>query len=266
METRQNAVVEWQKTPAVVVTLRRCTSRAVNVMAIQQSCPLTCELWEATDGALLDTQTVAQFYQPKLHRPHYPFALRPGEIGCFLSHRRIWQYMVDNKIDRMLIVEDDVSFLPNFAASLQQSIEQAVDGSYVQFQVRQLKQELAAPIHSPMLHQPTLAPLRTSAQLVTLGAAEKLLRFTQQFDRPIDAAIQLTWLHGANVLVSLPRSLIEVSADLGGSTIGSKKSKPFASIIQREWKRSWYRYCVATTAKRFAQSTCQNSVPLKQTA
>ncbi|MBO1531095.1 glycosyltransferase family 25 protein [Psychrobacter sp. F1192] len=31
-----------------------------------------------------------------------------GEIGCALSHRRIWQYILDNDLDYALIMEDDV--------------------------------------------------------------------------------------------------------------------------------------------------------------
>lgn len=32
-----------------------------------------------------------------------------GEIGCALSHRRIWQYIIDNDIDYSLVMEDDVT-------------------------------------------------------------------------------------------------------------------------------------------------------------
>jgi len=56
------------------------------------------------------------------HRPDFPFALyddligprfwggddiKPGAIGCFLSHRRAWQALIDSGQPRALICEDD---------------------------------------------------------------------------------------------------------------------------------------------------------------
>lgn len=240
---------------AVVVTLRRCTSRAANVQKIIESCPLPCEVFEASDGTLLDQASIERITQPGLHSPSYPFALRPGEIGCYLSHRRIWQQMVEQSINKLLVVEDDVSFLPNFSETLEHAIDQAPDGSYVQFQVRELSfGKSNSSIATAYLVRPELAPLRTSAQLVTLGAARRLLEFSQVIDRPVDAAIQMTWLHGAEVLVSMPRSVIEVSAELGGSTISNaskKKRKPFFQTVQREWKRSVYRRSIAKAAWQY---------------
>lgn len=60
------------------------------------------------------------------HRPNFPFTLyadllrdrfwdsdqiKPGAIGCFLSHRRAWQHVVDNDLPMALICEDDAGFL-----------------------------------------------------------------------------------------------------------------------------------------------------------
>lgn len=60
------------------------------------------------------------------HRPDFPFALyadllrdrfwesdqiKPGAFGCFLSHRRAWQYVVDHDMPMALICEDDAELL-----------------------------------------------------------------------------------------------------------------------------------------------------------
>jgi glycosyl transferase family 25 len=39
---------------------------------------------------------------------------KPGEIGCFLSHLRIWKIIVENKIKHSIIFEDDAIFTDNF--------------------------------------------------------------------------------------------------------------------------------------------------------
>ena len=60
------------------------------------------------------------------HRPDFPFALyadllrdrfwdtdqiKLGAIGCFLSHRRAWQHVVDHDLPMALICEDDAELL-----------------------------------------------------------------------------------------------------------------------------------------------------------
>lgn len=52
-----------------------------------------------------------------LHNWNDFFLNRPitvGEIGCALSHYNIWKYIVDNNINKTLILEDDVIFKSNF--------------------------------------------------------------------------------------------------------------------------------------------------------
>ncbi|MEM7211248.1 MAG: FkbM family methyltransferase [Pseudomonadota bacterium] len=60
------------------------------------------------------------------HRTDFPFAIyadllgetfwgkdeiKPGAIGCFLSHRRAWQHIVERQLPMALICEDDATFL-----------------------------------------------------------------------------------------------------------------------------------------------------------
>lgn len=35
-------------------------------------------------------------------------------IGCFLSHIKCWRYIVDNNLDKALVLEDDVELVDNF--------------------------------------------------------------------------------------------------------------------------------------------------------
>lgn len=231
---------------SLVISLRRSTARADQVRRIIATCPVPCETWDASDGSLLTLDEIATVYEPKLHFPRYPFELSRGEIGCFLSHRRIWQKMVDENIQRLLVLEDDVEFLPNFPETLQFACENIPDDAYLQFQVREIQPSRSAnkvPATKNCFAQPVVTPLRTSAQLVTLRAAQKLISFSSRFDRPVDAAIQLKWLHGVSVWTSHPRSVVEVSGQIGGSTIGStqKNKKPFTFSLRREIARAIYR-------------------------
>ena len=38
----------------------------------------------------------------------------PGMVGCWLSHMKCWQYIVDNNLDRALVLEDDAVFVEDY--------------------------------------------------------------------------------------------------------------------------------------------------------
>ncbi len=47
-----------------------------------------------------------------------------GVMGCFLSHRSFWQYVVDNNLSQAIIMEDDVLLAANFAPRLSQALRE----------------------------------------------------------------------------------------------------------------------------------------------
>lgn len=240
---------------ALVVTLRRATARQPQVQRILQTSPVPCQIHDAVDGKLLPDDELQRWIEPRLHSPSYPFPLNVGEVGCFLSHRGIWQRIVDEGWEQTLIVEDDIEFEPGFAESLAFASEHARSGDYVQFQVR--------PFTSPhrVLSQqskwallcPDVIPLRTSAQLVTKLAAERLLAASSRLDRPVDAFIQMRWVTGVRVVVMNPSCVHEVSANLGGSTIGGGgKRQAMTDRVKREILRPIYRFQIASRSRKDA--------------
>jgi len=46
-----------------------------------------------------------------------------GIIGCTLSHYLVWKYIVENNIEKLLILEDDTTFLENFDDMLKYILE-----------------------------------------------------------------------------------------------------------------------------------------------
>lgn len=52
-----------------------------------------------------------------------------GEIGCALSHFNIWKHIVDNKFNKVLIIEDDVDFHSNFEIELREYFNQIEDNN-----------------------------------------------------------------------------------------------------------------------------------------
>jgi collagen beta-1,O-galactosyltransferase len=69
--------------------------------------------FEAIDGRTdlhkFDFKIMKDWKDPIHQRP-----INIGEIGCSLSHYFLWNYIFKNKLEKVLILEDDVIFLDNF--------------------------------------------------------------------------------------------------------------------------------------------------------
>ena len=227
----------------LVIHLPRAAARRPLAARLRDGCGLPCTLLDAVDGTTLSAAEIAAAYRPGLHAPRYPFALRPGEIGCFLSHRAAWARLVAGSADAALILEDDVDLAPGtFADALALAARHVADIGYIQLQTRPVTGTPVDGEGAARLYRPALTPLRTSAQLVGRAAAERLLGLTAPFDRPVDTFVQMHWLTGLRLGAVFPAGLADATEAAGGSTIGQKKG--LGEKIAREWTRGRYRAAV----------------------
>ena len=76
----------------------------------------------AMDGRTITEELLAETgikMLPEFSEPYHGRALTYGEIGCFLSHYRLWQQIVEEELDLVLIFEDDIKFEPYFISKLE---------------------------------------------------------------------------------------------------------------------------------------------------
>ncbi len=246
------------KLEAFLIHLKRATQRRPQVERIIEACPLEIAVVDAVDGRAMSEADQAKVYKfEKLFEPPYPFRIGPGEIGCFLSHRKCWQRIVDSDADAGLILEDDVEIdTDTFTKAIELANDHITDIGYIQFQVRAISGpgRTVEERDGHRLVAPTIVPRRTSAQLVSRDAAKRLLRMTETFDRPIDGFLQLTWATKLRVACIEPSGVSDRTAQSGGSTItptagGGPLARLFGNIY-REALRLWYRWQVASASRR----------------
>jgi len=227
-----------------VISMARSGQRMENVRQIISKCPAECNRFDAIDGSRLSDLEIDSVYKKNFYQPRYPFTMNRGEIGCFLSHRSIWQKIAESDAPGGLVMEDDIELLDGFSAVLDFAVEATPPCGYIQFQTRDLgrNHKTIAKHENLQMVRPQVVPLRATAQWITRQAAAKLLGVTQVFDRPIDTFIQMRWLHGVDVLVLTPPCVREVSGSLGGSVINARKQrKPMWPQLARDWRRFVYR-------------------------
>jgi GR25 family glycosyltransferase involved in LPS biosynthesis len=227
---------------AFIIHLQRAADRRSQVEHLRQKLPVETDIIDAVDNKILTEQDIARAYQRHLHKPHYPFALSRNEIACFLSHRKAWQSIIDQNLDAGFILEDDVALTNEFTscfATAQKALQQNPD-CFIRFPFRDREDgDIVMIENNVKVLRPRHIGLGMVAQLVSYEAAVKLLKATEQFDRPVDTFAQMGWITKVDMLTLQPGGVEEISRDLGGSTIKNKKS--LFDKLKREILRPRYR-------------------------
>lgn len=72
---------------------------------------LDVEIVEAVYGKELTNQERENLFDSKKYSQYYGRSVLPGEIGCTLSHRKCYEYLLNAEKSFVLILEDDAHFL-----------------------------------------------------------------------------------------------------------------------------------------------------------
>lgn len=98
-----------------IVNLKKSVERRLKMEAQLNALGLSAEFIEAVDGRLMSED------ERRSVTADVNYAFLPGEIGCALSHQKIYKKMADDELDMALILEDDVAInsdLPEILAKI----------------------------------------------------------------------------------------------------------------------------------------------------
>lgn len=179
-----------------LINLDRSTERLANAAKQIEATGMSFERVSAVDGATLTDEVIQRVFDAKTAARRFPYDLTAGEIGCYLSHVKCWEKIIEDDLDYAIILEDDLLLDAEFAR-LPEVIQQ-LDTPW-----HYLK--LSCPFkHRPYTTAKTLAttpefslvnykkaPTGTVAQVVSRTGAQRLLTHKPPFFRPID--IDLQW-------------------------------------------------------------------------
>lgn len=225
-----------------VIHLERALQRRGHVAELCRLSPVPLTVIDAVDGSLLSEAEVNAVYCPRnLLEPAYPFHISRGEIGCFLSHRKAWQAIVDSGADAGLVFEDDaVIDAEIFRSAFDAALSRMGRGDWIEFQTRPVEGSTVYQAGGATIIEPEIPPVRLSAQLIGAEAAMRLLAVTERFDRPVDGVIQLLGVTGQRVLCVVPSGVRDNSQEAGGTTI-QRKDASIREQIVKSWHRMAYR-------------------------
>jgi len=188
--------------PIFIISLPEATDRRARMQKILGDMGLSFEFIDAVDGRKFDVINHPH-YNPEKRLRCFGRHLNGGEIGCILSHRKIYEKMVDENIERALIFEDDVLLRDDFFPVLEKIEQLSIPFDMMRFfgspKLERLKMRNVLKLDDThYLVRHSGMPGGSHATLMTLDGAKKMIRHTQRTSYPIDALLGRSWLTGMN--------------------------------------------------------------------
>ncbi|XP_065359671.1 glycosyltransferase 25 family member [Calliphora vicina] len=130
-----------------MINLERRPERREKMESLFKVLALDVEYFPAVDGQKLNHDLLKEMgvkFLPGYEDPYHHRQMTMGEIGCFLSHYKIWEKIVENQQEQVLILEDDIRFEPYFkekAIDVMEQIRNVIEYDLVYFGRKRLKEE-----------------------------------------------------------------------------------------------------------------------------
>jgi len=211
-----------------VINMARATERRVTILRHLDELGLEAEILPAVEGAKIERSTLGPDAEP---------GLSAGEIGCYLSHIRFWQIVVERQLEHAIVLEDDVICEPAMMTVAEEiaSLKLPVDAVRLSA-LQPIRGRTIARLsggHSLLL--PNKNPSGTQGYMVSLQGARHLLQVLSVPKLPIDNALDAYWKHGLCVPIVSP-SLVAEDASIA-STIGGRFGSTMPWSLRRHLTR-----------------------------
>lgn len=219
-----------------VISLKDSVGRRVEASSQLEKLSFEWEFIDAVDGRKLHSFPIE--YNPIKVRRLLGFEMTPSELGCFFSHKKIWNIIAQKK-QTAVILEDDFVLTENFDFGVLNTINNNDDLAFLRLQgLTNVENKTLETYNDLRLCELLGDPLGSSAYFITPKCASRFIKRTKEIFEPLDHFLANTRRHGIESLALLPYP-VEVSADT--STITDRGDrKPIRGY--KKIKRSLFRF------------------------
>ena len=174
----------------LLINLDRSTQRRAQMVQRLNNIGLGYQVLSAIDGSALCEQLMPTV-DADAFRWHTGRGILPGEIGCYHSHLKAWQQLLDSPCQVLLVLEDDMVFKPDFAQALVTSLRGAEHWDILKLAKIRAKQ----PVRQGFLGDYSLnayigAATGFGAYLIHRTTAQRLLPQMLPIRAPIDRELE----------------------------------------------------------------------------
>ncbi len=237
--------------PIFVINLERDVDRRVYMEAELAKLNLSAEFVPGVDGKALGAGELSVLNKSRSLRV-YGVEMLPAEIGCYLSHYRLFQRMVDDDVPYALILEDDLEFDLSFPEVVEVLLREQVEPWKV-IRLTTLREKVAQP-QSPKFEgkqiRHLVGPYRlfrlsthvlgAGAYLISQDGAQALCTYGKRIFMPIDHTMDRFWENGITPYVVRPfpvRQRQDFSSSIGERDPGRRHNMPPLVRLQRRIQR-----------------------------
>ncbi len=133
----------------------------------------------------------------------------PAEIGCFASHRAVWQKCAELG-EPLMIMEDDFKLLPEFAGAVQEVARHIDEFGFIRLQDEtRARKERVGECGDYTLWRYTKVPHSCMCNSITPEVAHRFVAMTRVAREPVDVFIKKFWEHGQPIYGLTPYTVTE---------------------------------------------------------
>lgn len=152
-----------------VINLKRDVEKKKNMKSLLEN--LNYEIIEAVDGKTLNNNDF--IINKNFFTPYDKSTLKLGEVGCSLSHLKIWKKIVNENLDKAIILEDDIQNICDF--NILNNIKSDYDLLYlIRKKVNNCDEKIIEKLSNLDIVEPSFS-YWTSGYVLTFDGAKKLL-------------------------------------------------------------------------------------------
>ncbi len=177
--------------PIFVINLAHARDRRARMERLLARQNIACTVIDAVDGRNLDS-TAQAFWRAAPERA----MLNAGEIGCLLSHCKVWQQIADQMSEVCIVLEDDLCLSDQFGDVLQHLIAKGADADFDLLRLEtDYQPALVERRHRPLgsafrYHRmQRIRAARSGAYAISRKAAQAMLLAAPAMQQPIDAEL-----------------------------------------------------------------------------
>lgn len=160
-----------------------------------------------------------------------------GQVGCFLSHRKAWEIIKEQKEDFAILLEDDIVIHKELFDELDDILNCISTNDYIAlsgikgkiiFEKNKILTKFVTPAHG------------TIGQIVGKNAAKTLYDNMSEYVTAVDNMLRFIHIYKVPIWTSNKAYVFTIDEEIGGSTIGYQKhensqKKIFIKIIKPFW-------------------------------
>lgn len=177
----------------------------------------------------------------------------PGEIGCFASHRALWQRAADRD-EPVMIMEDDFELRPDFRTAFDASARLIHYAGFLRLQ--ESSRASRTPVGSVgdfVLSRYTKPPHCLMCYAIAPRVARRFVDLTKVLDAPVDVFIKKYWEHDQPIYCLTPYQVAQSELSPLTTIPGRlKRPKPLPVAARRVFRKGEWQLRRLASNLRFS--------------